>query len=74
MSQVPKFGYHRENAPDLHYVKDKEKVEQTIWTVNDDRTAPTVNKTMQLIQKSLKYGKNIRNKTQRISYTWRQEN
>ena len=53
-----------ENASDLQYAKDMEKAEQTTWTVNNHRTASTVNKTMQLIQKSLKYGwGDIRNKT-----------
>ena len=31
--------------------------EQTMWTMNNHRTAQTVNKTMQLIQKSIKYKK-----------------
>ena len=41
------------------------KKQKTIWIVNSHRIAQTVNKTIQLIQKTVKYGKKmcISNKT-----------
>ncbi len=68
---VKDFSTTEKNTPDPHYVKDVEKAEPTTWTVNNHRTAQSVNKTMYLIQKSVKYGKNkknIRNKTHKKNF------
>ena len=43
------LGTTEKNALNFQYVKDVEKVEQTTWTVNNNRSALTVKKTMQLI-------------------------